>query len=61
MKRKEIPEKCRGCYHMRAWSIHMDGDHEYGCRKLPVSMVGDPNCDMYEEIKQEGREPEGKE
>ena len=54
MKREEIPEKCRSCHHMKAWHLRMDGNHEYTCFRLPDSMVGNPDCDMYEEeIKQE--------
>ena len=38
---------------MRVWSLHMDGNHEYACRKLPKSKVGDPNCDMFKVAKPE--------
>ena len=51
MKREEIPEKCRSCYHMKAWHIRMDGNHDYTCWRLPDSMVRNSDCDMYEEDK----------
>ena len=54
MKQEEIPTKCRDCIYMRAWSLHMDGNHEYDCRKKPSSMVGSPDCDCYESVKREG-------
>ena len=53
MKYKEIPKKCRNCFYMRVWSLCIDGNHEYSCRKLPKSKVGDPNCDMFKVAKPE--------
>lgn len=48
MRREKIPAKCQNCIYMRAWSIRMDGNHEYDCRKKPRSMVGNPDCEWFE-------------
>ena len=48
MKVKEIPRPCDTCINMRAWNLHMNGDHDFTCIKKPPSKYGDPECDKYE-------------
>ena len=48
MKRNEIPDICRKCTNMRAWSLDMGGNHDYDCRVKPTSMVGKEDCDKFE-------------
>ena len=32
----ELTEQCKGCSHMKAMSLHMDGHHYYSCNKYPL-------------------------
>lgn len=32
----ELAEPCKGCIHIKAMSLHMDGNHIYGCCKYPL-------------------------
>jgi len=47
MKRSEIPCPCNSCSNMKAWSLYMDGNHDYTCTKKPSSMWGNPNCNKF--------------
>lgn len=47
MKRYEIPRPCINCYNMQAWSLDMDGDHDFTCQKKPPSEYGKMDCDKY--------------
>lgn len=35
-KWQELPEQCKKCEHMRVFSLHMDGNHNYCCAKYPL-------------------------
>lgn len=47
MKAKEIPYPCVCCLHMKAWNLHMNGDHDYACCKKPRPKWGEPECDKF--------------
>lgn len=57
MKLKDIPHPCDSCFNMRPWNLHMNGDHDYGCSKMPPSKYGDPECDKYVETPVGNTEP----
>jgi len=48
MKRKNIPRPCINCYNMQAWSLDMDGDPDFTCKKKPPSEYGKIECDKYD-------------
>ena len=37
MKFDDLPYRCQFCNHLRAVSLMMDGNHEYGCDKYPIT------------------------
>ena len=50
MKLKDIPRPCDSCFNMRPWNLHMNGDHDYTCSKMPPSKYGYLECDKYVEV-----------
>ena len=40
----DIPEVCRDCANFKKWNLKMDGSFDISCRKLPVSLMGNPHC-----------------
>ena len=48
----DIHSECQRCEYLRAWSIHMNGDHDYCCRKSPSFIRKDLHrepCEKFEE------------
>ena len=56
MKRNDIPYPCYNCFNMRVCNLHMNGNHDYACRKKPPSEYGNPECNKFETIFVEGCE-----
>ena len=53
MKLKDIHGECQRCINLKAWSIHMNGEHDYACRKYPSGLVSkdlhQEGCERFEE------------
>ena len=39
MKLENIHSECQRCANLKAWNIHMNGDHDYCCRCKPSSFI----------------------
>lgn len=39
MKLKDIHSECQICANLKSWNIHMNGEHDYMCRKRPSGFV----------------------
>ena len=37
MKLKDLPEECQHCANLKAWSLYMDGNHDYTCLEMPMT------------------------
>ena len=49
---KDISEECRSCANLKAWNIHMNGQHDYCCSKPPRFISKDLHrepCEKFEE------------
>lgn len=53
MKLKDIHSECQRCANLKAWNIHMNGEHDYACRKYPSGLVSKDlhreDCERFEE------------
>ena len=38
---KDIHTECQRCENLKAWNIHMSGEHDYACRKHPMFISKD--------------------
>lgn len=36
---KDIHSECQRCANLRAWNIHMNGEHDYCCRCRPSGFI----------------------
>ena len=49
MKFDDLPYRCKFCNHLRVTSLMMDGNHEYGCHKCPITKEKrEGNCKNFE-------------
>ena len=50
---KDIHSECQRCTNLKAWSIHMNGDHDYCCRCRPSGFISkdlhQEPCERFEE------------
>ena len=49
---KDIHSECQRCEYLRAWSIHMNGEHDYACRKHPMFISKDLHQEPCEKFKE---------
>ena len=42
---KSLPKQCQFCSNLKVISLHMDGKHEYGCGKYPITKLLREGCD----------------
>ena len=46
---KDIHSECQRCANLKAWSIHMNGEHDYCCRCRPSGFISkDLHCEPCE-------------
>ena len=59
MKFDDLPYRCQFCNHLRAVSLMMDGNHEYGCGKYPITNEKrEGNCSKFDgDLPNEENEP----
>ena len=49
MKFDDLPYRCQFCNHLRAVSLKMNGNHEYGCGKYPITKEKrEGNCSKFD-------------
>ena len=36
---KDISSECQRCANLKAWNIHMNGEHDYCCRCRPSGFI----------------------
>ena len=53
---KYIHDECKSCEYLRAWSVRMNNEHSYCCRRLPSKYI---RQDLHKEPCPEYRKKEG--
>ena len=49
---KDIHSECQRCANLKAWNIHMNGEHYYCCRCKPSGFISEVRwepCEKFEE------------
>jgi hypothetical protein len=52
MRFNDLPEKCKSCQHLKAWSLDMGGNHGMTCRKGSKNLKK-KECEEYEPYTEE--------
>ena len=53
-----LPDQCKHCLNRQIYSVRMDGNHSYSCRKYPL-IDKQKICPCYEGDPTEGEHKEG--